>query len=213
MKIEILKNNIDSESRYYSFNDTCNIVPNDNVIYMAVKHYLSNQRQATSMTKNRGNITGSSRKIQKQKGTGNARKGDIKSPILRGGGTAFGPINNNYSFKINKKIKFIAKKSAFLHQVNNNNVFIIDDIALDKPNTKYIANIIDKYKLNKFKNLFVISEYNKNLLLSFRNLKDNNIVVAKDLNVYNIIKYNKLIFTLESIKIIENIFCFKNKKS
>ncbi len=211
IKVKILNCISDSQKEeYYTF-DNINIKSNNHIIYLVVKHYLSNQRQATSATKSRGNITGSNKKIQKQKGTGNARKGSIKNPIFRGGGIIFGPKNHNYKSKINKKTKYIARKLAFIHQLKKNNVIITNNIKLETPSTKYMVNYLDKIKLTKSKNLIIIPNYDKILLLSIRNLVNTNLITVKDLNTYCIMNTEKLIFTLDSINMLASMFNFIKK--
>ena len=179
------------------------IEPNDHAIYLDVKHYLANQRTGTSKTKERGEIIGSRRKIRKQKGSGMARVGDIKNPIFRGGGRAFGPKPRDYSFKLNKKVKRLARKSALTYKAKNNNIIVLEDFTLDAPKTKDYLNILNNLEQAENKILMVLSEDNKNIVLSSNNLKKAKVVRASDLCTYDIINANKLVVLENSVKLIE----------
>jgi len=181
------------------------IEPNDHAIYLDVKQYLANQRQGTHKSKERGEITGSTRKIKKQKGTGTARAGSIKSPVFRGGGRIFGPRPRNYSFKLNKNLKRLARKSALSIQAKENNLVVIEDFAFDTPKTKEFVNVLKALELDSKKSLFVLGESNNNVYLSARNLKDSKIVKASELNTYGILNASKVVFLESSLEGVNNI--------
>ena len=182
------------------------IEPNKHVIWLDVKQYRANQRQGTHKTKQRNEITGSGRKIIRQKGSGGARRGDIKSPILIGGGRAFGPKPRDYGFKLNKKEKALARKSALSLKARNNAIVIIEDFDLERPKTKSIVEMANNLKLNNKKLLLVLPSQNKNVYLSARNLSNVNIVTASDINTYKILDCVSLILTESSIDAIDNSF-------
>ena len=179
------------------------IEPNDHAIYLDVKQYLANQRQGTHKAKERGEITGSTRKIKKQKGTGTARAGSIKSPVFRGGGRIFGPRPRNYSFKLNKNLKRLARKSALSIQAKDNNLVVIEDFNFEAPKTKEFVNVLKALGLDAKKSLFVIAEENKNVYLSSRNLQGSKVVNATGINTYNVLNAAKVVVsesTLEGIQ-------------
>jgi large subunit ribosomal protein L4 len=185
------------------------IEPNDHAIYLDVKRYLNNQRQGTHKSKERAEITGSNKKLKRQKGTGTARAGSIKSPIFRGGGRTFGPRPRVYKIKLNKKLKTLAKKSALTYQAKDNNIRVMEDFTFEEPKTKKLASIINGLKLEK-KSLFVLSEENNNIYLSSRNLPGVKVIRCSDLNTYDILNHNNIIFLESSVDILENNF--NNKK-
>ncbi|OSY88478.1 50S ribosomal protein L4 [Tenacibaculum holothuriorum] len=179
------------------------IEPNDHAIYLDVKQYLANQRQGTHKAKERGEITGSTRKIKKQKGTGTARAGSIKSPVFRGGGRIFGPRPRNYSFKLNKNLKRLARKSALSIQAKDNNLVVVEDFNFEAPKTKEFVNVLKALGLDTKKSLFVIAEENKNVYLSSRNLQGSKVVNATGINTYNVLNAAKVVVsesTLEGIQ-------------
>ena len=178
--------------------------PNEHAVYLDVKQYLANRRQGTHKAKERGEVAYSTRKIKRQKGTGTARAGSIKSPIFVGGGRIFGPRPRNYRFSLNKKIKRLARKSALTYQLRDNNIIIIEDFTLEQPKTKEMVNIIKNLKLNN-KVTFLLPKSDKNVLLSARNLENVNILLAQNINTYNILHANKLVVTESSVNIIEDI--------
>ena len=188
------------------------IEPNKHVIWLDVKQYRANQRQGTHKTKQRNEITGSGRKIIRQKGSGGARRGDIKSPILIGGGRAFGPKPRDYGFKLNKKEKALARKSALSLKARNNAIVIIEDFDLERPKTKSIVEMANNLKLNNKKLLLVLPSQNKNVYLSARNLSNVNIVTASDINTYKILDCVSLILTESSIDAIDNSFKAREEK-
>ena len=176
------------------------IEPNDHAIYLDVKHYMANQRQGTSKTKERGEITGSRRKIKRQKGTGTARSGDIKSPIFRGGGRAFGPRPRDYNMKVNKKVKQLARKSALSYKARDKNLIILEDFQLEEPKTSVFAEIRAKLQLDGRRSLMVVSEPDRNTYLASRNIRDSKIITVSELNTYDIMNASVVVFTESSLK-------------
>ena len=179
------------------------IEPNDHAIYLDVKHYLANQRTGTSKTKERGEITGSRRKIRRQKGSGMARVGDIKNPIFRGGGRTFGPKPRDYDNKLNKKVKRLARKSALTYKAKDNNIIVLEDFTFDTPKTKDYSNILNNLEQANSKTLMVLPEANANIVLSSNNLKKAKVVKASNLCTYDIMNANTLLILEGSIKEIE----------
>ena len=182
------------------------IEPNDHAIYLDVKQYLANQRQGTHKAKERAEITGSTRKIKKQKGTGTARAGSIKSGVFVGGGRIFGPRPRNYSFKLNIKLKRLARKSALTYKAKNDEILVIDSINFDVPKTKDFVSAMNNLKVSDKKTLVVLPEANANVSLSARNIQKANIVVAENLNTYDILNANKLIFVEGSLDKLNALF-------
>jgi large subunit ribosomal protein L4 len=185
------------------------IEPNDHAIYLDVKQYLANQRQGTHKSKERNEISGSTKKLKRQKGTGGARAGSIKNPIFRGGGRIFGPRPKDYSFKLNQKVKQLARKSALSYKARENGIIILEDLNLDTPKTKNYAEILRNLEVHNKKSLVVIHESRKNVVLSSRNIKGTKVVMANDLNTYDILNASSLVLTESSIKTIENILSEK----
>jgi len=181
------------------------IEPNDHAIYLDVKLILANKRQGTHKSKERGDISGSTRKIKKQKGTGTARMGSIKSPILRGGGRVFGPRPRNYGFKLNKKVKQLARKSALSYKAKDNSILVLEDIKFEAPKTKEFISLLDNLNLLYEKVLVVLPSDNKNVYLSSRNIQGTKVVTADSLNTYDVLNANKLIFLEGAVQKIENI--------
>jgi large subunit ribosomal protein L4 len=184
--------------------DVFGITPNEHAIYLDVKQFLANQRQGTHKSKERAEIAGSTRKIKKQKGTGGARAGSIKNPLFRGGGRVFGPRPRNYSFKLNKKLKQLARKSALSAKVLNNTLWVIEDFKMATPKTKEFLQILNNLKVANKKALVVVAEQDKNLYLSSRNLQGAKIVTASELNTYDILHNVNLLLAESSIERIEN---------
>ena len=180
------------------------VEPNDHAIYLDVKQYLANQRQGTHKSKERAEIAGSTRKIKKQKGTGTARAGSIKSGVFRGGGRMFGPRPRNYSFKLNKNLKRLARKSALSIQANDNNLVVVEDFNFETPKTKDFINVLKALGLDSKKSLFVLGEESNNVYLSSRNLKSSKVVSASGLNTYGVLNANKVIISESSIEGIES---------
>jgi len=181
------------------------VEPNDHAIYLDVKQYLANQRQGTHKSKERGEVKASTKKIKRQKGTGTARAGSISSPLFKGGGRVFGPRPRDYSFKLNKKIKTLARKSALSYKVKDGGLIVLEDFSFEAPKTKSMLDLIKSLKLDTNKSLFVVPEMNKNIFLSSRNLQKTNVIVAADLNTYQVLNADKLILCEGSIEKIENI--------
>jgi len=184
--------------------DVFGITPNEHAIYLDVKQYLANQRQGTHKSKERAEVAGSTRKIKKQKGTGGARAGSLKNPLFRGGGRVFGPRPRNYSFKLNKKLKQLARKSALSAKVLNNSLWVIEDFKMATPKTKEFAQILNNLKVANKKALVVVAEQDKNLYLSSRNLQGAKVVTASELNTYDILHNVNLLLAESSIERIEN---------
>ncbi len=182
------------------------IEPNDHVIYLAVKNYLANQRQGTHKAKERGEVKGSTRKIKRQKGTGTARAGAIRNPLFKGGGRVFGPRPRNYSFKLNKKVKRLARKSALSTMLKNDKIMIIEDFSFEAPKTKNFVEVLKALDLDNKKSTFVFANPNKNVYLSSRNLPKSKIVKDLQLNTYDILNAGKLVITENSISEIEANF-------
>ena len=182
------------------------VEPNDHAIYLDVKQYLAAQRTGTHKTKGRSEVKGSRRKLRKQKGSGAARVGDIKNPLFRGGGRVFGPQPRDYSFKVNKKVKRIARKSALSHKAKNKNIIVLEDFTFDKPNTKSYSNFLSNFNLLNNKTILILPKSNKNLLLSSRNIKTSRVLLASKLNTYDVMNANKLMIMESSINEIEKNF-------
>ena len=182
------------------------VEPNDHAIYLDVKQYLAAQRSGTHKTKERGDVKGSRRKIRKQKGSGAARVGDIKNPLFRGGGRVFGPRPRSYDFKVNKKVKRLARKSALSYMAKDQNIIVLKDFSFDAPKTKSYTELLSNFDLLDNKTVLVLADSNKNILLSSRNLKKVKVVLASELNTYDVMNANKLILMESSINVIEKNF-------
>ena len=180
--------------------DVFGVEPNNHAIYLDVKQYLANQRQGTHKSKERAEIAGSTRKIKKQKGTGTARAGSIKSGVFRGGGRMFGPTPRDYSFKLNKNLKRLARKSALSIQATDKNLVVIEDFNFETPKTKNFTNVLKALQLDTKKTLFVLADSNNNVYLSSRNLKKSKVVNASGLNTYGILNANKVVITEGSLE-------------
>lgn len=186
--------------------DVFGVEPNDHAIYLDVKQYLAAQRSGTHKTKERGDVKGSRRKIRKQKGSGAARVGDIKNPLFRGGGRVFGPSPRNYDFKVNKKVKRLARKSALSYMAKDQNIIVLKDFSFDSPKTKSYTELLSNFDLLDNKTVLVLADSNKNIFLSSRNLKKVKVVLASELNTYDVMNANKLILMESSINVIEKNF-------
>ena len=185
--------------------DVFGIEPNENAVYLAVKQYLANQRQGTHKSKERSEISRSTRKAFRQKGTGGARRGDMKSPLVYGGGRVFGPRPRSYSFKLNLKVRQLARKSALSNKANNGQITVIENIAFDAPKTQAFVSLLKSLNIADKKALIVTPEYNANVYLSGRNMPRAGVMVATDLNTYAVMNTNALVLTEGSIaKIVEN---------
>jgi len=182
------------------------VEPSDHAIYLDVKQYLANQRQGTHKSKERGEITGSTRKLKRQKGTGTARAGSIKSPIFRGGGRVFGPQPRNYGFKLNKKLKTLARKSALTYKAKSNDIMVMEDFNFEAPKTKEFVAIQNNLEVADKKSLIVLSEANKNIYLSSRNLQNAEVVTASELSTYKIMRAKKVVLVESSVKAMEEMF-------
>lgn len=179
------------------------IEPNNHAVYLDVKQYLANQRQGTHKAKERAEVAGSTRKIKKQKGTGTARAGSAKNPLFKGGGTVFGPRPRSYSFKLNKSLKRLARKSAFSIKAKESNIIVLEDFNFETPNTKNFINVLKALELENKKSLFVLGDVNKNVYLSSRNLKGSSVVSSLELSTYAILNANNLVLLESSLEIIE----------
>ena len=179
------------------------IEPNDHAIYLDVKQIMGHMRQGTHKSKERSEIRGSRKKIKRQKGTGTARFGDIKNPIFRGGGRAFGPRPRNYGGKVNRKVKELARKSALTYKVQNKQIMVVEDFTMEAPKTSEFANIQKNLKIDNKKSLFVIGERNKNLYLSSRNLQNSKVITLSELNTYEIMKASALLFVESSLDVLQ----------
>lgn len=182
------------------------IEPNDHAIYLDVKLLQANKRQGTHSAKERSQLSGSTRKVKKQKGTGTARMGDIKSPLLRGGARAFGPRPRNYSFKLNKKLRKLARISALAYKLRDNEVVVVEDFNFEKPNTKQYLTFLKGFELIERKSLLVLPAANENIYLSARNIKSAKVTIAKDVNTYDMLNANKIVVAESSIKELQTLF-------
>ncbi|MDD2635425.1 MAG: 50S ribosomal protein L4 [Bacteroidales bacterium] len=205
MKVSVYNKSGEETGKKVELNNSIfQIEPNDHAIYLDCKQYMANNRQGTHASKHRGLISGSTRKIKRQKGTGTARAGSIKSPIFRGGGRTFGPEPRLYHFKLNKKLKRLARKSALTYRAKDNNIFVVDNLAFEDIKTKNIIGLKNNFKINDKKILIIVAEPNKNVYLSSRNLKDVNIVTASSLSTYDIMWASVLMIEEKSIDVFEN---------
>ena len=204
MEVKVLDFNGKDTGRKVQLSDSVfAIEPNNHAVYLDVKQYLANQRQGTHKAKERAEVTGSTRKIKKQKGTGTARAGSIKNPLFKGGGTIFGPRPRSYSFKLNKSLKRLARKSAFSIKAKESNIIVLEDFKFETPNTKNFINVLKALGLENKKSLFVLGESNKNVYLSSRNLKACNVVTSSELSTYAILNTNNLVLLEGSLELIE----------
>lgn len=185
-------------------NDIFGIEPNDHAIYLDVKQYLANKRQGTHKTKERSEIKGSTKKIKRQKGTGTARFGDIKNPIFRGGGRTFGPRPRDYGFKLNKKVKHLARASALSYKAKNNQIIVVEDFSFDAPKTSELVDIQKNLKVDNKKSLIVLKERNNNIYLSSRNLQNSKVVTLSELNTYEIMNAAALLFVESSLDVLQS---------
>ena len=186
--------------------DVFGVEPNDHAIYLDVKQYLAAQRSGTHKAKERSDVKGSRRKLRKQKGSGAARVGDVKNPLFRGGGRVFGPRPRSYDFKVNKKVKRLARKSALSYMAKDKNIIVLEDFSFDTPKTKSYTDILSNFDLLDNKTVLVLAESNKNIFLSSRNLKKAKVVLASELNTYTVMNANKLMVMESSINEIEKNF-------
>lgn len=206
MEVKVLKQDGTETSRSIELKDEIfNIQPNDHAIWLDIKRIQANKRRGLASTKERSQLSGSTRKLYRQKGTGRARRGDIKSPLLRGGATVFGPHPRDYSIKVNKKVQVLARKSALTYKAKNNQIMVIDNLIIDDIKTKNFKQILDNLKINDKKTLFLVDKINESVVLSARNLPKVKIMLASKLNTYDVLNANCLIFNEASLPIIENI--------
>ena len=206
MEIEVYNVSGEKTGKKISLDDSVfNIEPNDHVIYLDVKQHLANKRQGTHKAKERSELSGSTRKLRKQKGSGMARVGDINSPVLRGGARVFGPRPKDYNFKLNKKTKKLARKSALTYKLKENNIFVVEDFNFEAPKTKNYIDLLNNFKVSDKKTLLVLSDSNKNVYLSSRNLKQAKVVSASDINTYDILNAQNILMVESSLKKIEDV--------
>ena len=206
MEVSVLNINGQETGRKVQLNDAIfGIEPNDHVLYLDVKQYLANQRQGTAKSKERSEVSGSTRKLGRQKGGGGARRGDINSPVLVGGGRVFGPKPRNYSFKLNKKVKALARKSALSYKAQESAIVVVEDFTMEAPKTKDFVNITKNLKVEGKKLLLLLPEVNKNVFLSSRNLQRSNVMTATQLNAYKVLNADVLVITENSLKAIDSI--------
>ena len=206
MEVSVLNINGQETGRKVQLNDAIfGIEPNDHVLYLDVKQYLANQRQGTAKSKERSEVSGSTRKLGRQKGGGGARRGDINSPVLVGGGRVFGPKPRNYSFKLNKKVKALARKSALSYKAQESAIVVVEDFTMEAPKTKDFVNITKNLKVEGKKLLLLLPEVNKNVFLSSRNLQRTNVLTATQLNAYKVLNADVLVITENSLKTIDSI--------
>ncbi len=207
MKVEVLDIKGKKTGKKVELSDEIFAVePNEHAIYLDVKQFLAHQRQGTHKAKERAEIKGSTRKIKRQKGTGTARAGSIKSPVFRGGGRVFGPRVRDYSFKVNKNTKKLARKSALSIAAKNNNILVLDHIEMEQPKTKDFSEILKSLDLADKKSMFVMDGINKNVYLSARNLPKVNIVTASSINTYEVMNAQKIVFLEAAVEEFESNF-------
>jgi len=206
MEVSVLKINGQETGKKVTLNEAVfGVEPNDHVIYLDVKQYLANQRQGNAKSKQRSEISGSTRKLGRQKGGGGARHGDINSPLLRGGGRVFGPVPRDYSFKLNKKVKQLARKSALSYKAQENAIIVVEDFTFEAPKTKEMVNIAKNLKVDGKKVLFLLPDTNKNVYLSARNLERTAVLEAAQLNTYKVLDADVLVVTEKSLEAIDGI--------
>ena len=206
MEVSVLNINGQETGRKVSLNESIfGIEPNDHVLYLDVKQYLANQRQGTAKAKERSEVSGSTRKLGRQKGGGGARRGDINSPVLVGGGRVFGPKPRDYRFKLNKKVKVLARKSALAYKAQENAVIVVEDFNLEAPKTKDFVNITKNLKVEGKKTLLVLPEVDKNVYLSARNLQRAEVMTANTINAYKVLNAEVLVVTEKSLQTIDQI--------
>jgi large subunit ribosomal protein L4 len=206
MQVEIVNISGKKTSKKAELTDAIyNTEPNDHCIYLDVKQYLANQRQGTHKSLERAEINRTTKKLKRQKGTGGARAGSMKSPLFVGGGRVFGPKPRDYSFKLNKKVKRVARISALTYKAKENAIMVVEDFNFEAPKTKNYADLLKNLNLSAKKTLLVLPETNKNVYLSARNLQGANVIKASDINTYDILNANNIILAEGSVKVIENI--------
>ena len=205
MEVSVLNINGENTGRKVTLDESIfGIEPNEHVVYMAVRQYLAAQRQGTHKSKERSEMSGSTRKLGRQKGGGGARRGDINSPLLVGGARVFGPTPRDYSFKLNKKVKQLARRSALSQKAIDNAIVVVEDFNFDAPSTKAFVNVLNNLKVSKKKQLFVLPSSNKAVYLSARNIEGTQMAIASDINTYGIMNAEVLVVTESSLEIINN---------
>lgn len=206
MELEVYKLSGGKTAKKVKLSETIyGIDPNDHAIWLDVRQYLNNQRQGTAKTKERNEITGSRRKIKRQKGTGTARAGDIKNPIFRGGGRVFGPEPRDYNMKLNKKLKRLARKSALTYKMQENGITIVEDFQFEEPRTKEYLAMLRNFELEGKKSLLVLADSENNVFLSSRNIQRAKVTRADSLNTYDILNANRILISESSVDIIEKL--------
>jgi large subunit ribosomal protein L4 len=206
MELEVYNISGQKTAKKAMLDDTIfSIEPNDHAIYLDIKQYMANRRQGTHSSKEKGEITGSTKKLKKQKGTGTARFGSIKSPLFRGGGRIFGPQPREYGFKLNKKLKRLARKSALTYKAKENGIIILEDFSFDAPKTKNFVSLLKSFDLQGKKVLMVLAKNDNNIYLASRNVQKTKIVDAASINTYDILNANNVIIAESSLKEIEKI--------
>jgi large subunit ribosomal protein L4 len=206
MEVAVLKSSGEKTSKKVSLSDEIfGIEPNDHAIYLDVKSFLANQRQGTHKSKQRNEISGSSKKLKKQKGTGGARAGNIKNPQFKGGGRVFGPVPRDYSFKLNKKVKDLARKSALTYKAKDNSIAVLEDFNFDKPQTKQYLALLKALSLGDKKTLFILPESNKNVVLSGRNVQNSKVTTADQINTYDLMNADTVIIAESSLTKVQNL--------
>ena len=207
MELSVLNIGGTETGRKISLNDTIfGLEPNDHAIYLDVKQFLANQRQGNHKSKDKSELSGSTKKLHRQKGTGGSRKGSIKSGTFVGGARIHGPRVRDYRFKLNKKLKQLARKSALSYKAKENNITVLENFNIEIPKTKEFINILSNLKLSNMKTLMIVPDYNNNVYMSGRNLPKTKVVAAKDVNTYEILNANKVIIVEDSVKAFENLF-------
>jgi large subunit ribosomal protein L4 len=207
MEVTILNIEGKETGRKVNLNDSIfGIKPNDHAIYLDTKQFLANQRQGTHKAKEKGEVAGSTRKIKRQKGTGTARAGSIKSPLFRGGGRVFGPQPRFYGFKLNKKVKELARKSALSYKASTNSIIVLEDFSFEAPKTKEMIKVGNNLNIANKKSLFVLPEQNKNIYLSSRNVQGVEVVTAGELSTYKIMKASTLVLVESAVDVLQATF-------
>ncbi len=206
MEVSVLNIKGEDTGRKVTLSDNIyGIEPNDHVLYLAVKQYMANQRQGTAKSKERSEVNGSTRKLIRQKGSGGARRGDKKSPLLKGGGRVFGPVPRDYSFKLNRKVKALARKSALSYKVKEDAIIVVEDFTFDAPKTKDFINFTKNLKVDGKKLLLALPDVNKNVYLSARNLQRTDVMLASTLNSYKVLNADVLVLTENAVNVIDGI--------
>jgi large subunit ribosomal protein L4 len=206
MEVAVIKYSGEKTSKKVKLSDEVfAIEPNDHAIYLDVKSFLANQRQGTHKSKQRNEIAGSSKKIKKQKGTGGARAGNIKNPQFKGGGRIFGPTPRDYAFKLNKKVKDLARKSALSYKAKDNSIAVLEDFSFESPKTKQYVDLLNALSMGEKKTLLVLAENNKNVILSGRNVKNAKVTTVDQINTYDLMHADNVIFVESSINMVETL--------